>query len=253
MDRNDWIGLGTSLAIHLGLLLIFTFMTVASEPPPLGFVEVQMGEISPGQPARQSMNQQPEPQPPQPEPQPEQPEEQPEEPETEPQQPVELPEEAEQPDDEVIPEPEEEETVPPEPQEEEPEETPEEPAEEQVEEEPQPLGQGDPSGTSGSPTSDDGTSDSEDRTAPFSIEGLNRDPQRSPLPSYPEQVNAVIRVNVTVSPDGRVVRMRPERKANAELEQAVFRALRSWKFNELPPGVPQENQEGTITFRFRLE
>mgnify|MGYP006292926951 CR=1 FL=1 len=253
MDRNDWIGLGTSLAVHLGLLLTFAFMTVASDPPPLGFVEVTMGEISPGQPAEQAMQQRRQPQPPQPEPEKEEQEEEPEEPKAEQKTPVELPDEEETPDDQVINEPEEEETVQPEPEEQEPEETQESPTEEPVEEEPQPLGQGDPSGTSGSPTADEGSGNTQERTAPFSIEGLNRDPQRAPLPSYPEKVNAVIRVEVWVSPDGRIVRMRPKRKANAELEQAVFRALRSWKFNELPPGVPQENQNGTITFRFRLE
>jgi protein TonB len=253
MDRNDWIGLGTSLAVHIGLLLMFTVMTVASDPPPFGFVEVTMGEISPGQPAEQAVEQRQAPQPPQPESESEVQEEQPEEPQAEEQTPVELPDEEETPDDEVINEPEEEETVQPEPEEEEPEATPESQPEEPVEEEPQPLGQGDPSGTSGSPTSDEGSGNTEDRTAPFSIEGLNRDPQRAPLPDYPEQVNAVIRVEVWVSPDGRIVRMRPQRKANAELEQAVFRALRRWKFSELPPGVPQEEQNGTITFRFRLE
>lgn len=243
------------MAVHVGLLLAFTFMTMASEPPPLGFVEVEFGSIAPGRPTDQSMNQNPQPSPPAPEPEPEQPVEEVTEPKTEPKTPVELPEQApEEPEDEVIQEPEEEKTIPPEPQEEQPEEPAEEPTpEEPAEEEPQPLGQGDPEGTSGAPNSDEGTGDTDERTAPFSIEGLNRDPQRAPLPNYVEKVNAVIRMKITVGPNGRVVRSTPVRKANPELELAVMRTLRNWKFNELPPGVPQENQEGTITFRFRLE
>jgi protein TonB len=76
---------------------------------------------------------------------------------------------------------------------------------------------------------------------------------RAPLPRYAEKVNAVIRVRVTVDPQGRIVRRLPLMKGNPALEQAVMEALARWRFNALPPDAPQENQTGTITFAFRLE
>ncbi len=66
-------------------------------------------------------------------------------------------------------------------------------------------------------------------------------------------MNARIRVRITVNPDGRIVRRVPLLKGNPELEAAVMDALQQWRFNALPPGAPQENQTGTITFTFRLE
>lgn len=254
MHRSDWIGLGASLLVHAGLLIAFAFMTVASDPPPVGFVQVEFGEFNFGQPTQRTQAQRPETIPMEPEPQPERPEatetEEPEQPES----PVEVPEQtASQPEDEVIPEPEQtEDPQPPEPEEteEEPEETS---SQEAREPEPQPLGQGDPEGTSGSTDSDQGSGSDPQKTAPFSLEGLDRVPQRRPLPDYTANVNATITVNIVVNPQGRIVSMRPERKGNPALEQSVFRALRQWQFNELPANVPQENQEGAITFRFRLE
>lgn len=254
MRQTDWIGLGASLFVHAALLIAFALMTVASDPPPVGFVQVEYGDFNFGQPTQRVEANQPETIPMEPEPTPEQPEptqtDEPEEPES----PVEVPEQsASQPDDEVIPEPEQtEEPEPPEP--EETEEEPEETSEEQAPEpEPQPLGQGDPEGTSGASEGDEGSGSDEDRTAPFSLEGLDRVPQQRPLPDYTANVNATITVQIEVDPEGRIVSMRPERKGNPALEQAVFRALRQWRFNELPANVPQENQEGAVTFRFRLQ
>lgn len=253
MRQSDWIGLGASVVVHAGLLLLFAFMTVASDPPPVGFVQVEYGEFNFGQPTERTLGKRPETIPMEPEPQPERPEpteEEVEEPETR----ADVPEQtASQPEDEVIPEPEQSED--PEPTE--PEETEEEPEETSPEEasepEPEPLGQGDPQGSSGATDSDEGQGSDQQKTAPFSLEGLDRVPQRRPLPDYTANVNATIKVHIVVDPQGRIVSMRPERKGNPALEQSVYRTLRKWKFNELPPNVPQENQEGAITFRFRLE
>jgi TonB family protein len=107
--------------------------------------------------------------------------------------------------------------------------------------------------------SKDGSGDSrtadteEEAAAPYKIEGLDREPERAPLPRYAEEVNARIRVRITVNPDGRIMRRVPLRKYNPELEAAVMNALQQWRFNALPSGVQQENETGTITFTFRLE
>jgi protein TonB len=110
-----------------------------------------------------------------------------------------------------------------------------------------------PSKEPGDEAGDPGTGAQEEAAAPYDIEGLDRDPQRAPLPRYAEKVNARIRVQITVNPEGRIVRRIPLRKANPQLEAAVMSALQQWRFNALPPGAPQQNQTGTITFTFRLE
>ena len=117
----------------------------------------------------------------------------------------------------------------------------------------QPTGAGVPDGTGDATSGDEGTGTDEQRSAPFQIEGLNRVPVQAPLPAYREQVNAVIRVRIVVDPQGRIVQRIPLLKGNPALERSVMETLSTWRFNPLPPNAPQENQSGTITFRFRLE
>lgn len=240
MKRSDWIGLGASLLLHGGLAVLFAFLTASTAPPnQLGYVEVEFGEFSPGQAESFRPTEQveetttPEPQEETPEPEPE-PEEPAEKPETK---PVNLPEEEQQA----------EETVPPTE-----EETPRPKAEAQPDTAQQ-AEQQEPSEEPGEEAGDPGTGTQEEASAPYNIEGLDRDPQRAPLPEYTEKVNARIRVQITVNPEGRIIRRFPLRKGNPKLEAAVMDALQNWKFNALPPGAPQENQTGTITFTFRLE
>ena len=237
MPRSDWIGLGSSLLLHGGLAILFAFLT-ASKPRPaqLGYVEVEFGEFSPGQPvdAAEQVEETtaPEPQEETPEPEPE-PEEPAEEPESE---PVNLPEEEQS--EETVPPTEEETTVPE--------------AEAQPESE-QEADRQEPSEEPGDESGDPGSGTQEEAAAPYNIEGLDRDPQRAPLPQYAEKVNARIQVQITVNPEGRIVRRVPLKKGSPTLEAAVMDALQQWRFNVLPPGAPQENQTGTITFTFRLE
>ena len=239
MTQRDWIGLGASVLLHVGIAVLAAFLT-ASRPPPqqLGYVEVEFGEFSPGQPvdAAQTVEEEAAPEAQEETPEPEtEPEESAQEPQTE---QVELPEE-EQPSDETIP-PEEEEAVPP--------ETEPQPERDQAADEQEPSEEpGD------SETGDPGEGASEQASAPYNIEGLDRTPQLAPLPAYTEQVNARIRVRITVNPEGRIVRRIPLIKGNPKLEAAVMDALQRWRFNALPPGAPQENQTGTITFTFRLQ
>ena len=87
----------------------------------------------------------------------------------------------------------------------------------------------------------------------MTIEGLTRSTVYAPVPTYAEKVNADIKVQITVDPSGRITRIFPLLKGNPSLERAVREALQRWRFNALPPNVPQESQTGSITFRFRLE
>ena len=237
MPRSDWIGLGSSLLLHAGLAILFAFLT-ASKPRPaqLGYVEVEFGEFSPGQPvdAAEQVEETTAPEPQEETPEPEtEPEEPAEEPESE---PVNLPEEEQS--EETVPPTEEETTVPE--------------AEAQPESE-QEADRQEPSEESGEESGDPGSGTQEEAAAPYNIEGLDRDPQRAPLPQYAEKVNARIQVQITVNPEGRIVRRVPLKKGSPTLEAAVMDALQQWRFNALPPGAPQENQTGTITFTFRLE
>ncbi|WP_022834674.1 energy transducer TonB family protein [Salisaeta longa] len=241
MGRSDWIGLGISATIHALLLLLLALLTASRpQPPRLGYVEVAFGEFSTGQPVK-AVDKAPEsttPDPPKepPEPKPKPVEEKPAAtPEAEPVDPPKTEPKAK----ETIP-PTEKETTPPQPQ---PKPEPQkEGADEQESNNETGANQGDP-----------GTGTTEQKAAPYNIEGLNRDPRLAPLPAYAEKVNATIRVRITVAPDGRIVRRIPLMKGNPALENAVMTALQRWRFNRLPSEAPQKNQTGIITFVFRVE
>lgn len=263
LDRKEWYGLGTSLGVHVALLVLFYVLTAgSSQPQQLGYVEVDLGAFSEGQPMQQAEEQQPEsaaprpsqasqrPAEPEPEPEPQQPsEEQTEEaaapvelPEQE--EPVEDPEETRPTEEALAPE----KQAPPNPEPETPRPQPEnEPAPEAEE-----TG-GTQDGRTGESQGEAGEGAVETKAAPYNIEGLNRDPVNAPLPSYSEKVNTTIRVRITVDPQGRIVQRLPLLKGNPSLERSVLEALGRWRFNPLPAAAPQENQTGTITFTFRLE
>ena len=110
-------------------------------------------------------------------------------------------------------------------------------------------------GFRGSTNSDQGTSNDDDKSAPFKLEwegDIRREPRVQPLPSYNAEIEAVITVRFQVKPDGSVGQMIVLKKMNPELEREVLRSLRTWRFSKLPSGVPQTVQWGTITFRFVL-
>lgn len=246
MDRDDWIGISVSLLLHALVLFGLSIMTVAAtEEPQMGFVEVDFGTFSEGRPVSRAVTQQPVP----PRPEPETPTEQ-ESPAAPPEEarPVALPEatplNAEQIQENEA------ETVSPvaQPLTQEEEEAPEPTPPETI----RPLGSGDPEGATDPQQGEEGTGQEDTRRAPFQIEGLNRQAVQTSLPQYTEQVNAVIRVRITVAPSGRVTRRIPLIKGNPGLEQAVMNALVNWRFNPLPPNAPQEDQTGVVTFRFQL-
>lgn len=241
MQRTDWIGLGTSITLHVLLAILFAFLTASrQQPQQLGFVEVEFGEFAAGRPveAVDEAPQATQPDPPEAPPEETTPDPEPEPPKPEPEpEPVELPEE-EAPEDDTVP-PTEEDAVPPEPSEE-------------IEQE-EGADEAEATDETGEQEADPGTATDDKKAAPYNIEGLDRDPIRAPLPSYDAQVNARIRVRITVDAQGRIVGILPLIKGNPDLEASVRSALQNWRFNPLPPGAPKETQTGTITFVFRLE
>ncbi|MEX0747588.1 MAG: TonB family protein [Rhodothermales bacterium] len=250
MKRSDWIGLFTSLALHAALLFLFTFLTAARpDEQQLGFIEVELGPFAEGRPVQESELESPNAteedvteQPKQVEPEASPPKQA---------KPVNLPDQPKEiPDEDKVNEPETK-TISPETKNNDanvkkPEPKPEtQPV--------RPLGSGAVDGTTGANSGSQGEGSDEEKSAPYDIQGLNRNATFSPLPAYREKVNATIRVQITVDPLGRVVRRIPVLKANPALDQAVMDALARWRFNQLPSNAPQENQTGTVTFRFRLE
>jgi len=249
VKREDWTGLSISLGIHAVLFLMLSLLTAAAnEDQPMGFMEVEFGAFSEGRPVQQA-------------PEREEVETTVEEetPDTEERppvappediKPVELPDaELDVPDEEVIEAPEAESIAPEESQIEE-EVVAEEPEPER--EVVQPLGSGSLTADEGDTSGDDGTSNEEEASAPYQIEGLNRAPISTPIPTYSEQVNALIRVRITVDPQGRIIQRIPLIKGDPNLEREVMNALLRWRFNPLPVDAPQENQIGVVSFRFRL-
>lgn len=247
--KSDWYGLGMSLLLHGGLIALFALMTVgATEQVSFGYIEVEFGPLSEGRPVQQFVEQDPSEAENQRQPdipRPEQPASAPEA-----AKPVDLPDVSEETLDEPVSSPETEtispitENAPTENRRDEPA-----PSRSPV----VPLGGGAPDGTSGSTRGTPGEGSQDQKAAPFSIEGLNRNLVYGPLPDYAEKVNANIQYRISVDPNGRIVGMQPIIKANPALEHSIQQALRSWRFNPLPPNAPPINQTGTITFRFRLE
>lgn len=75
------------------------------------------------------------------------------------------------------------------------------------------------------------------------------------LPDYPQGVNveSVIRLRVTVFPDGAVKSVHPVQRGNPRLEEAAQSAVRYWRFESLSRAQPQVEQDCFITFHFTLQ
>jgi TonB family protein len=74
------------------------------------------------------------------------------------------------------------------------------------------------------------------------------------LPEYPEgvKVEAQIKVELVVLPDGSVKSLRPFQKGNMKLEEAALKETRHWRFEPLRASAPQRDQTCVVTFNFRL-
>lgn len=237
-----------SLLVHALLFLGFLMIQSAPEPMPAGFIEVDFGPISAGRPVERTPPQQIV----------EDEQEAQEEvlaqeaqvEEEEEGRPVDLPDQPEPlPDPETVRTPDTEAIGIEDPQTENRDEVTQEARTRQ-----EARTGGDPDGDAGATSGDDGTGAEEERTAPYQLEGLeDRILLRELLPNYAEKVNATIKMRIVVDPKGTVLGTTPLQKANPQLEAAVMQALRRWRFNPLQPNVPQENQVGIVTFRFRLQ
>ena len=251
MKKDDMYGLGASLALHLLLILAFGLMSVAAtEPEPLGFIEVDLGPIAEGQPVQRAAEDRPDVEA---EPEPEPVEEEPQEEVAPPVEakPVELPDPSEEIiDEEQVQTPEAEDISPVEQND--PAEVNEpEPQPEVRPRETRPLG-GATGGSSGETEGTPGPGEDVQKSSPYPIEGLkNRSLATYKKPRYTDKVNATIRMRITVAPSGKIISSSPVRKGNPALERAIQDAFRSWKFNTLAANAP--NQTGIVTFRFRVE
>lgn len=75
------------------------------------------------------------------------------------------------------------------------------------------------------------------------------------LPKYPAGTDKEMPVTLefTVLADGSVDAILPVRKTDELLESAAIDALRTWRFDPLPPQYEQRSQVGKVTFVFKLE
>lgn len=249
MKKNDVVGLGVSLCLHILAVVGLAFIVTGTQKPEMeeiGFVAIEFGPVAEGRPVRTAETSAP------PATQPKVEQRRPA-PRRTPPRPV--PRQVEPPKQNVVSE----EKVPPvqEEVEPEPEETPTDAAEDEAASEstaPTQNSGATGGGTSGAADGAEGEGSDAARTSPFDIEGLNRRPLHAPLPRYAEKVNATIKIRITVDPQGRVKQAFPLVKGNSPaLEQAAMGALRQWRFNPLPANAPQVDQTGAVTFRFRLE
>ena len=247
--KEDRAGLLITMGVHILMLVVLSLLTVsASERQPMGFLEVEFGPLAEGRPVQQApVREQPEP-----EPEEEQPEEVEQTPISPPEdvKPVDLPDaEVDIEDEEVIDSPQSEVIAPQESNTE----------EEEVDEEPQekqqvvrPLGSGSLIRDDGADSGDEGSSNEDQASAPYQIEGLNRDAVNTPLPVYVADRDVRATVRIEVDPRGYVVRVvAVVRGGDPEQDRMVLQVVRNWRFNPLPATAPQVNQNGTVTFVFR--
>jgi len=249
LRKEDRTGLLVSISLHVIVLVVLSLVTAsAREEQPMGFLEVEFGPLSEGRPVQQApIREEAEPETEQ------EPLEEVERPPVSPPEeakPVDLPDsELDIPDEEVVEAPEAEVIAPEErtTEEEEQLEEDEQPEQEVV----QPLGSGSLDPDDEMDTGDEGTSNQEKASAPFRIEGLNRDPITTPLPSFLSQnSNVRVTVRITVDPLGNVTQALPVRRGDPTQDREVLRVVRGWRFNPLPANAPQEPQQGLITFVF---
>ncbi|PKD43384.1 energy transducer TonB family protein [Rhodohalobacter barkolensis] len=267
-DREDRFGLAVTGAIHLVLLIIAILYNINMDHDNRpAYMEVTLGEFRSGTVAEQAEVQEedvatrPNPaetEPEDPDPEITEPVETPQQPEEEIAKPVELPEQQEEIQSEEVIETPETEVINPENVEvtEEVEEEKVPPEAEEAEEVQEGVEtSGVEEGTTGEINVDEGTGSDPDRSAPYELqwEGFDREPRSEPMPMNRTNQEATVRVRIFVNPQGNVERIIPLIRMNPELEREVMQTLRSWRFAPLPSSVPQEVQEGVITFRFVLE
>ncbi len=91
---------------------------------------------------------------------------------------------------------------------------------------------------------------------PYIIEGelSKRRVTHKVVPPYPKGYNIEtdVKVEIWVSPEGKVERLALLKKGGNIFDQITLDALREWRFERLPLHLPQERQKGVVTFLYRL-
>lgn len=85
--------------------------------------------------------------------------------------------------------------------------------------------------------------------------GVSRSRIAGSLPAFPKDVNreAQIKVKFTVRPNGAIYGLTLMQKGEPRFEEAALAAMRGWKFNVLPSSMQQVDQDGVVTFFFKLQ
>ncbi len=75
------------------------------------------------------------------------------------------------------------------------------------------------------------------------------------IPTYPEGTDKEMPVvlQFMVLPDGSLSSIIPLKRSDELLEREALAALRTWRFDPLPPQFEQKAQTGKVTFIFKLE
>ncbi|MFA6233418.1 MAG: TonB family protein [Bacteroidota bacterium] len=85
--------------------------------------------------------------------------------------------------------------------------------------------------------------------------GLSRNRIAGVLPAFPPGATREVQVALRfrVRPDGSMYGMTVVQKGDPLYERAALEAMRSWRFNALPPTMKQADQVGTAVFTFKLK
>ncbi len=82
---------------------------------------------------------------------------------------------------------------------------------------------------------------------------VNRIIYRPPPPTVRTDTEVTIQLKFWVRPNGWVGKVVPERVGNAEFERIAIDYLKQWRFSELPPDAPQQNQWGILVIRVKTK
>lgn len=84
--------------------------------------------------------------------------------------------------------------------------------------------------------------------------GLSRNRIAGALPAFPPGATQSLQIAVRfrVRPDGTMYGMTVLQKGDTRYERVALDAMRTWRFNVLPPDARQADQVGTAIFHFKL-
>jgi len=96
----------------------------------------------------------------------------------------------------------------------------------------------------------------EEGKQPYTIRGeiAKRKIINKVIPEYPKGYNeeTEVVIKLTVAPDGIIIRKRVVKTGGKIFDEITLNALMEWKFERLPTSLPQNIQEGEITFVYKL-